>query len=177
MLASLLCGCVQNHKGKGAQIPSHRLNGQNQEKVDTTLLTLMQMNRRMADEADRQLVEWVKTQDGNWGQILTGAWVKKLSPTEWYDPNNDETPHINEKWRVGMKIYHLDGKLIEDIERTVNIARSELPTAVEETLNEMHAGERRLLACPWYSAYGPHGKGLVGAYENIIIELTLDKKQ
>ena len=135
----------------------------------------------MACEADKTLLEMTdslqRTTGTAFAQLFCGSWISKPSPEERDKYLFEDTPEFNEKWSVRLRTRRLNGKLISDTEGTYTIRKYELPIAVEEALDEMHAGETRIVLAPWYTAYGIHGNELVAGYENVIFEVTLKQKQ
>lgn len=143
-----------------------------ESKVDSTLLQMITMNERMADEADHRIVQWVKEQSSEWTQLECGAWQEKSSSKGglWNGNAPEQGAHI----RVRMIVRTLDGRMIEDIERTVTIGREEgIPEAVLETLTEGFREAR--LVCPWYSGFGAQGDKRVNGYENVVIEVSAEQ--
>lgn len=135
----------------------------------------------MACEADRVLLELAdslqRTTDTAYAQLFCGGWVSKPTAEERDKHLYDETPDFNQKWSVRLRTHRLDGTLVSDTEATYTIRKYELPIAVEEAIEDMHAGETRTVLAPWYAAYGIHGEGNIAGYENVIFEVTLKEKR
>lgn len=162
--AALLIGC---HK-TAPQRPT-RLG---EVKVDSTLLKMVALNERLANEADRVIIQWVKEQESEWAQLECGAWREKYRAEDvlW----KEGTPTKGEKIRVTMIVRTLDGRMIENMEQTVTIGREEnIPEAVLEILTEGFRQAR--LVCPWYSGLGAQGDKHVNGYENIVIEVNAEQ--
>ena len=105
LLAVMMMGCG----GKGPQIPSHR---QGEEpKQDSAQLALLELNGRLAAEADRELRRIVSEQEeGYYAMYDRGAWV------HFYDRGDEARRLIrrNENCILHMRIYSLSGRLYRD---------------------------------------------------------------
>ena len=148
--------------------------------ADSTVMSVLEVNRRMACEADKILLEMAdslhRTTGTEYAQLTCGEWMSKRSAEERDRNMYADTPHFKEKWIIRLRTRRLDGTLLCDTEGTYSIMKFELPLAVENAVPEMHAGETATILAPWYSAYGAHGNEYVAGYENVIFEVTLKEK-
>lgn len=164
VFVALLIGCSKTAPQRPTRL--------GEEKVDSTLLKMVAMNERLANEADRVIIQWVKEQESEWAQLECGAWREKNRAEDalW----KEGKPTEGEKIRIQMIIRTLDGRMIEDIKQTITIGREEgIPEAVLEILTEGYRQAR--LACPWYSGFGAQGDKRVNGYENIVIDITAER--
>ena len=122
----------------------------------------------MAEEADRQVIEYVQKQEMDYAQTELGTWGRKTRGTD-----EGETPKKNEVWTIRMVIKDLNDKLLEDIEKTYVIQHEELPRGVEDIVSEMHHGEEATLITPWYDAFGQQGTEVIEPFTNLRIEIYL----
>lgn len=149
------------------QRPSQR-NGQRAHATDSTALALLQLNSRLADEADREIAQWVQQQGGHFAMNEVGAWVQRI---DYHDEG--PCPQKDEEWTIAIQVYDMQDSLLLDSEQSYRIQHDELPLAVEVAIQELHHGDKARLASPWYAAYGIHGNEHVGAYKNVIIDIEL----
>ena len=136
---------------------------------DSTQLALLQLNKDLAESADKQLLQLVQTQDESYALYEGGAWVTVLDQGDTDSP----TPRQGEKRVIHMKVYDLNGHLLQDSEGTYTIGKYELPVAVDLNIGEWHQGTRIKMFAPWYSAFGMQGTKEIPPYENVMIELEL----
>ncbi len=164
LVCSLLVGCG----GKGPQRPTYKSGQPPQE--DTAALALMELNRRMAKEADQTLLRYVEAQNEQYALMaISNAWMRiaKHGNTDSPSPKEDEL------WYMHIRTKDLQGKLLLDEEREYRIGRNQLPVCAEIHCNEWHHGDRIILLAPWYSAYGMHGNEAVPPYTNVIIDIDI----
>ena len=166
---SVLCaGCAQ----PSPQRPSQRMNGTAQTgapAADSATLALLELNRQLASSADRQLAQWVNTQDLPYALYEAGTW---MAVTDKGDEAS-ATPAHGQECTVHMRVSDLDGHLLWDSETTSRIGMNELPPAVDANIGSLHRGAKARLIAPWYSAFGLKGNGVVPPYENVIIDIEL----
>ena len=149
--------------------------GQNNAQVDTTVMSLLSLNQRMADEADKAVLATLK--DGRfgdmslWAQLECGAWQMRMPAIDVVDT---VTPRKNERWGMTIEVRGLDSVLIVQQQGEWNIMTGELPEAVEEGITAMHHGQSTSLLAPWYAAYGAYGNADVPPYENVLMIVTLE---
>lgn len=145
--------------------------------ADSTLLAMMEVNERLVMEADKQVLQWVQKQTAHYNQMDCGAWrIERDSETSQRAQTATATPQPKEQWLIHYQVMHLDSALAEDTEGSFTIARGELPTAIDETVQHMIANETATIIAPWYSAFGLKGTEHVRAYENVLIHITLKEK-
>ena len=162
-LVVLLVSCT----GQGPQRPSQRKSAVQQP--DTTLVALMELNQRMAQAADEQLLHIVQSQDTAFALYERGTWAYILDPgdvtREAITPGAQCTIH--------MRVYALNGKLYWDTQQTAQAGKYVFIPAIDENITEWHYGARIVLYAPWYAAFGITGKDAIPPYENVRIELVI----
>jgi len=159
----VLAGCAQPNP----QRPSHRKGTAPQK--DSTLVALMEMNQRMTQAADEQLLHAVQGEEGAFALYEHGTWAAIRQA-------GDRTRPVRpgETCTVSMQVYALNGQLYRDIRQTAQAGRYELISAIDENITEWHHGARLTLYAPWYAAYGITGTEHIPPYENIRIELAIE---
>ena len=140
--------------GQGPQRPS-RVLGRTPE-PDSAQLALLEMNQRLALEADRQF-------DG-------GIWVKIVSQGDIHSPK----PEMGTNCTVRTAIYSLKGQLYLDAEQEYLLGQSTLPFSLEQVITQLYPQTQARLMIPWYAAYGVSGTETIPPYENIIIDLYIE---
>ena len=163
LLVLALSGCGH----QAPQRPSQR-KGESPQ-ADTAQLALMQLNRDLAEAADKQLLQRVREQNEPYALYEGGAWITILDKGDTEAPK----PQRGEEWVVHMRVFNLEGKLLKDSEGTYAVGKYELPVAVDANLGEWHRGARIRMFAPWYSAFGMQGTKDIPPYENVMIELEL----
>ena len=163
ILAVVLAGCVQ----QGPQRPSQRM-GQSPD-PDSAALALLELNQQLAQAADEELYHIVQSLDEPYALYDSNVWMHIVEKGDEDSP----TPRANEQWVIHMRVYNLDGKLLEDSEGTYRILRRELPPGVDVNVLDLHHGAKARLYAPWYAAYGLQGTAQIPPYENVIIDIEL----
>ncbi len=158
----LLAGCTQPRQ---PQRPSYR-SGQ-VPRQDTTLLTLIAINERLADEADRQVSAYIREHAIDAYRLECGAWQVRKEMAH--------TDALLKEFPLTMTVFGLDGTLLAQEDHVVRPNTEHLPMAVDEVLWTMQRGETTTLICPWYAAYGTTGTTAVPAYTNCIIEIQINR--
>ena len=161
--ALLLIGCG----GTAPQRPSQRM-GLAPE-ADSTQLALMELNMQLAQAADHAVQEAAQAQEEAYALYDGPAWVH-------IDARGDETRPALLPFRsctAHMRVYALNGNLLEDTEGTYTIGRHELPQGVEPCVRERRPGAKARLFVPWYAAFGMKGTAHIPPYENVIIDLQI----
>ncbi len=167
-IAIALVGCAKT----APQRPSQR-SGQ-PPRVDSTVLGMIEVNERLAEEADKEVAQWIANHPAaHFHQMECGAWRLQRDEATSLRAQTAPTPQPKEKWTIHYQVRHLDNTLAEDIEGTYTIARGELPAAIDEAVQQMIADETTTLIAPWYSAFGMKGTDHIKPYENVIITITL----
>lgn len=163
LVCSLLIAC-----GKVApQRPSQRSGEKPQE--DSTTLALMEMNQRMAIQADKELMAYAEKQAEAYSLMdITNTWLHVWEKGEGEDGAKD-----GEEWEMHIRTRNLQGELLSDTEQTYVIGKSELPFCIAIATDELRHGERLTMVAPWYAAYGMHGNGIVPPYTNVILEIEI----
>lgn len=163
----LVCCLLVSCGGRGPQRPTHHSGQKAQE--DTAAIALMELNQRMAAEADNLLLRYVEQEDEAYAlHSISNAWVHYVAHGE-----DGPSPQRNERWRMRLRTKNLSGQLLIDEEREYVIGQHELPTCIELASNEMHHGDMLIMVAPWYSAYGMHGNADIPPYTNVIIEIEV----
>lgn len=160
----LMAGCRQATK---PQRPLHR--GE-QPPVDSALLSMMMLNERLADEADKVITRYLNDHDQQGYQMDCGAWrISPLSHT-----SDTLTPQKGEQWTITMDINDLQGQSILFHEQTITYPSQDLPPAVTEAITTMHHGDSATVVCPWYAAFGSIGNAYIKPYTNCVIYIYLE---
>lgn len=151
------------------------------QKADTTVLSLMEINQRMAAQADAELMALVdslqKADGSEFAQLSTGGWKKRRDAQTREAAQYADSPKPVEHWLVRIRTYSLQGVLLKDVEGVYTIKHFDMPIAVEEAIDEMCEGETATIYAPWYTAYGMQGDKTVKPYANVRFEVTLKEKQ
>ncbi len=163
LVCSLLVAC-----GKVApQRPSQR-SGE-KPKEDSTTLALMEMNQRMAIEADKQVSAYAQEKEETYSLMdISNTWLFVLEKGE-----GDTAPKEGEQWEMHICTRTLQGKLLCDVEQTYAIGKGELLPCIDIATDELRHGERLIMVAPWYAAYGMHGNETVPPYTNVILEIEI----
>lgn len=164
-ILALFCGCG----GQSPQRPSQRKG--EKPKEDTTQLALMEMTLRMAEAADKAVEQAVQAQEEPFALYEAHAWIHLSDPGRTEEP----TLHPQKPYTIHMRVYSLDGKLLEDTKGTYTLGKNELPHAVDQNLREMHPGAKMRMFAPWYTAFGQQGTTHVPPFENVIIDLEIEE--
>ena len=103
--------------GRGPQRPTYKSGQPPQE--DTVEAALMEMNLRMAKEADKAVFRYVEAQDEAYAQLeFTNAWMRIAAhgDTDGVSPKDDEL------WQMHLRVKDLNGRLLLDGTRLSNRA-------------------------------------------------------
>ncbi len=163
LVALLLCACTQ----QAPQRPSQR-KGQ-APAVDSAQLALMEMNMRLAEAADQQVLQAVQAQQEPYALYEAQTWMTILEQGDTQRPQ----PKNGESCTVHMKVFNLDGKLLVDSEGSYRLGKGELPKGIDDNLPELYPGTKVRMYLPWYIAFGQQGTEHIPPYENVMIELDL----
>ncbi|MBR1878236.1 MAG: hypothetical protein IJ814_04425 [Paludibacteraceae bacterium] len=136
---------------------------------DSTQLALMELNLRLAQAADEELVRYVQASGKAFALYDNHTWMCVR------DKGDDTLPHLlpEGQWVVHMEVYDLNGKRLADIQRQYRIGKMELPPAVDDCVVYLHPRAQALLAAPWYMAFGAAGGDGVPPYTNVLIDLKI----
>ncbi len=156
--------------GRGPQGPQRPANRDDRSRRDSDLVAMIQVNQRMAEEADREVIRYVQADTlHRYAQCNQGAWVARL--TEMLE---NEQPKMGEPVQLHMLVYTLDGRdLLWDVEGEFTIGRGELPLGIEYALRELRRGEQGRILAPWHAAFGVDGADNIPPYSNVRIEITI----
>lgn len=163
LTALLLASCG----GQAPQRPSQRM-GQAPQ-VDSAQLALMEMNMRLAEAADQQVLQAVQAQEESYALYEGQVWMHII---EQGDTQRDNLKN-GDLCSVHMQVYTLDEQLLVDSEGSYHIGKSELPRGVDANIPELYPGAKVRMYIPWYMAYGLQGTEHIPPYENVIIDLEL----
>ena len=166
LVCFLLIGCG----GRGPQRPSQRSGSVKTE--DSTVIAMVELNQRLAMAADDAVLRYVSEKEDitHFAQMpFSNAWVRIIDKGD----ETRETPKKDEVWTIHIKTYSLEGKMLIDSEQAYRIGRNELPMCVELIITEWHHGTKAIMVAPWYAAYGMLGTAEIGAYENVLLEITV----
>lgn len=129
----------------------------------------MELNRQLAKAADRIILEIAQAQKEQYALYDGSAWVHLYNAGD----ETQDAPRHGSVCTVYMRIYNLNGQLLEDSEGTYTVGKYELPTCIEQNIRELHPGARVRMYAPWYTAFGAQGTAHVPPYENVMIDLEL----
>ena len=135
------------------------------EQQEEQMAMLLQLNQHMAEEADRQLSRFV---NAGYVQMENGCWVCGLK-------NVDEPLRNGDKTDVWIRVYLLDGTLVEDIHRTMTVGQEQTTQAVADLLPEMPRNGKVSMLVPWYIGYGTVGSEHIPPYTNMRMEIQTGK--
>lgn len=125
LVCSLLVGCG----GKGPQRPTYKSGQAPQE--DTAAIALMEMNRRMAKEADQALLRYVEGQEEQYALMaISNAWMRIAGhgDSDGPSPKEDELwcMHIRTKDTEGRLLFGRGARISHRTERTAYMRRHTL---------------------------------------------------
>lgn len=163
LAAVLIAGCTS----QPPQRPSQRKGEAPQ--VDSTHLALLQLNKELAEAADKQLMLLAQEQEPPYALYEGNAWGVVLEPGDTDGPS----PKSGEEWTVHMRVFSLDRKILLDSEGTYRIGKYELPPAIDANITEWYHGTCARMLVPWYTAFGMQGNDRIPAYENVILEIEV----
>jgi len=163
LMAVMLTACAH----QAPQRPSARKGVE--PKPDSAQLALMELNMRLAQAADEELVRYVQSSGWAFALYENHTWMCVR------DMGDETLPLIlrGEEHIVQMEVYDLNGKRLADIQRQYRIGKMELPPAVDECIVYLHPQAQARLAAPWYMAFGAGGGNGVPPYTNVLIDLKI----
>ena len=131
-------------------------------KEDSAAVALVMMNQRLAEQTDKELLEYVKQHDPEtFVAGVQGYWYKKIVKTDAHVIKEDMSPDVR------LIISTLDGKMLIDSRQIVNFSDNDLIVPIRDVLLMMRIGEQAEVLIPWYAAYGTTGNQFVPPYANI----------
>lgn len=136
--------------------------------ADSTVLGLVELNEKMAADADRRIAEYVNEECLLYSLQEEGYWAKGLHDiaTGFRDSTNVS---------VQMQVYDMEGTLYEDRDETLLVGHTADMRVLDPVLRKMHPGDSVSVLAPWYLAYGSLGSQIVPPYTNVRIELQIKK--
>ena len=163
LLTAVLSACGR----MSPQRPSQRL-GQTPE-PDSSHLALIELNHRLAETADQEVLRWVQSQSESYALYELHAWLTFL------ERGDRDVPALqpDDRVEVHMQVYDLHGKMLMDSQRQYTIGKMELPPAVDANICALHPHARVRIAVPWYTAFGAQGNDDIPPYTNVIIDLAI----
>lgn len=167
LVVSGLMVCLMACGPQAPQRPSQRKGEAPQP--DSAALALLEMNKQLAEAADRQLAQLAQTQGEPYALYEADTWIAILD----HGDTDAEHPKFGQEQTVHMRTYDLSGHLLLDSEGTYRIGAHELPQAVDANICELYPHAKARLLAPWYAAYGLQGTDYIPPYENVMIELEL----
>jgi len=149
--------------------PQRAANREGKTAKDSALLAMMEVNQRLAEEADREILQQVQADTlHRYAQCEQGAWVARVTQLP-----ESEQPKMGEPVAVSMRIRTLDGELLQDIEGEYVLGRGEMPLGIEYAIRELRRGEEGIILAPWHAAFGVDGTDNIVPYSNVRIEITI----
>lgn len=159
----LLTACAAD---PGPQRPANR-EGETQR--DSDLMAMLQVNQRMAAEADREVMIYIQADTVHrYAQCNHGAWVTHITKVP-----DSEQPKMGETVQIQMQIKTLSGQLLQDVAGEYTLGKGELPLGIEYAIRELNRGEEGVIIAPWHAAFGMDGEDNIGPYTNVRIEITI----
>lgn len=140
----------------------------NQPREDSAAIALVEMHFRLAEEADRQLVDSVKQSDKKFTLSEYGFWYNRSVSTD------GEEVKRNDEVEYQAQICALDGSLIENVSSTTRVGTREVILAIDCCLPMMRVGEQFEIYAPYYNAYGVEGENGVAPLTNVHILLQVN---
>lgn len=138
----------------------------NKHEANPEQIALIEANMRLAEEADRIVVDSAKTSGIPYVLEECGFWYHKLLQTE-----GDSIRHGMEV-EYSATIRNLEtGQFIADITEAITIGHSEAMPAIQYSLLYMCVGEEMTIIAPYYCAYGRDGKEGVPPLTNVRINI------
>lgn len=138
----------------------------NKHEANTEQIALIEANMRLAEEADRIVVDSAKTSGIPYVLEECGFWYHKQIQTE------------GDSIKRGMEVEYSatirnleNGRLIADITEAITIGQSEAMPAIQYSLLYMCTGEEMAILAPYYCAYGRNGKEGVPPLTNVRINI------
>ena len=137
---------------------------------DSSMERMAQLNQRMVEEADHQVLVYVQADSVHqYARCSQGAWVTRTRKV-----TDSEHPRMTEKVHVAMQIYTLGGELLQDIDGMYTIGNGEIPLGIEYALRELYRGESGIIVAPWHAAFGVDGTGNIAPYTNVRIDISIE---
>lgn len=158
---SLICGVGCNRTKP--QSPSNRYSLSHQ---DTTSIALVLINQQLAQEADKEIMNYVK-EHGTEQYVLdaSGYWARKILKT------GNQKIQKGDELDLRIVLFSVDGTMLSDSRGVKKVTDAEMLLPVLEMLQLMNIGEQAELIVPWYAAYGSTGCREVPPYTNLRIEI------
>ena len=163
VLLMLMTGCG----GKAPQTPSQR-KGQAPE-ADSATLALMEFNSQLAKAADKTVMDAVQAQEEPFALYEGQTWMHIVETGD----TDGGLLIPGQAYSIHMRVYTLDGRMLEDTEGTYLLGKAELPAGIDWNIRELHHGAKARLFIPWYMAFGPKGNEHIPPYENVRIDLEI----
>ena len=135
-----------------------------QEHHADSIIDLVEINQRMAEEADQQLIPYVTEA---YSLQENGCWISGLRDIE---TALKDSQVVN----AHIRIYDMDGTMYEGAEQQLTVGLRETTQAVTDALSMMHRGDSIAILAPWYMAYGSLGSNIVPPYTNVKITLKIE---
>lgn len=155
--------------GPNPQRPSARLGKGASVEVDSTQLALLELNMRMAEAADKELMQLAQAREGEYAVYDANTWMRIDDPGDI----EAETVRRGEHKTVAMQVYTMQDQLLLDSRREYILGQLELPIGVDMNLLHLHPGAKVRMLTPWYSAFGMQGNEFVPPYTNVIIDVEI----
>ena len=147
------------------QIPANKGNT-----IDKDAITLLEINKDLAIKEDRLLQQYVEKTYKDFIKSELGFWYKVDRSTSGSLLKDKET------CRFSYKLSLLEGNVLEEGEKEIQIGKKQLIPGLEEGLKLLHTGESATFIIPWYLGYGMKGdQNLIPPYTSLIYKVTLLK--
>ena len=146
------------------QLPSNKGN-----EVNENAAVLLNINQVIINEEDSLLSQYISTTDSVFQKSDIGFWHRISTRT-----NNVQLAEKSIA-TISYQLFLVEGTLLAEEKRTVEIGKKQIPTGLEEGLKLMRKGETATLVVPWYLAYGMQGNDIVPPYTSVIFVVKIEK--
>ena len=143
------------------QLPSNKNTNRN-----TTVQTMLEMNKVLALKEDSVIQAMVDEQAIPYIKSKSGIWYSVIHATNSDSLKNDSIVSFS------YTLYNLEGTEILSEKKSVRLGKKEIPTGLEDGLRLMRKGETIRLIVPWYLAYGMKGNEDVPPYTSLMFVIV-----
>lgn len=138
--------------------------------TDSAAIALVSWNQKLADEADRAVVQTVKNMSDTFALHENGVWYKSLHRNEGNLFGRGDVVLLH------YRVWAMDSTLLMDTEESYQVGKQKCIPVIDYFVPLMTDGDKLTFIVPWYMAYGATGNEHVEPYENLIIELLTTRE-